>query len=137
MVTNKGRFQREKSNRKRKTVQVNSKDISVTPIIFLTVNHRQLSTFVDTGSSASLITISAVESLGLQGKIRNCNVYLRGISNHTLKLLGQLTATVRLIDLCDFWHVAKRRSHQAIQRIYISVHQQKLEIKDFIKHLST
>ena len=41
------------------------------------------------------------------------------------------------IDLCDFWHVAKRRSHQAIQRIYISVHQQKLEIKDFIKHLST
>ena len=43
----------------------------------------------------------------------------------------------RLIDLCDFWHVAKRRSHQAIQRIYISVHQQKLEIKDFIKHLNT
>ena len=52
-----------------------------------------------TGSSsrASLtITISAVESLGLQGKIRNCNVYLRGISNHTLKLLGQVTATVRV-----------------------------------------
>ena len=38
-------------------------------------------------------------------------------------------------DLCDFWHVAKRRSHQAIQRIYISVRQQKLEIKDIIKHL--
>ena len=96
MVTNKGRFHQEKSNRKRKTVQVNSKDISVTPIIFLTVNHRQLSTFVDTGSSASLITISAVESLGLQDKIRKCNVYLRGISNHTLKLLGQVTATVSL-----------------------------------------
>ena len=56
MVTNKGRFYWEKSNRKRKTVQVNSKDISVTPIIFLTVNHRQLSTFVDIGSSAFLIT---------------------------------------------------------------------------------
>ena len=77
-------------------VQVNSKDFSVTPIIFLTVDHRQLSTFVDTGSSASLITISAVESLGLQDKIRNCNVYLRGISNHTLKLLGQVTATVKV-----------------------------------------
>ena len=34
-----------------------------------------------------------------------------------------------LIDLCDFWHAAKRRSHQAIQRIYINVHQQKLKIK--------
>ena len=40
-----------------------------------------------------------------------------------------------LIDLCDFWHVAKRRSHQAIQRIYISVHHQKLKIKYFIKTL--
>ena len=77
-------------------VQVNSKDISVTSIAFLTVNHRQLSTLVDTGSSASLITISAVESLGLQDKIRKCNVYLRGISNHTLKLLGQVTAIVRV-----------------------------------------
>ena len=47
------------------------------------------------------------------------------------------TEAQRLIDLCDFWLVAKRRSHQAIQRIYISVHQQKLEIKDFIKHLNT
>ena len=48
-----------------------------------------------------------------------------------------INSRIGLIDLCAFWHVAKRRSHQAIQRIYISVHQQKLEIKDFIKHLST
>ena len=40
-----------------------------------------------------------------------------------------------MIDLCDFWHVAKRRSHQAIQRIYISVRQQKLEIKNIIKDI--
>ena len=43
------------------------------------------------------------------------------------------------LDLCDFWHVAKRRSHQAIQRIYISVHQQKLEIrlyKTLKKHIN-
>ena len=32
-----------------------------------------------------------------------------------------MTSPHRLIDLCDFWHVAKCRSHQAIQRIYISV----------------
>ena len=51
--------------------------------------------------------------------------------------IHQAPGQIGLIDLCDFWHVAKRRSHQAIQRIYISVHQQKLEIKDFIKHLST
>ena len=56
------------------------------------------------------------------------------MNNGSLQPEGNL---VSVFDLCDFWHVAKRRSHQAIQRIYISVHQQKLEIKDFIKHLST
>ena len=64
---------------------------------------------------------------------RDCGVEARG-SGKSLES-RQAGSLRRLIDLCDFWHVAKRRSHQAIQRIYISVHQQKSEIKDFIKHL--
>ena len=40
-----------------------------------------------------------------------------------------------VLGLIDWFMWFLARSHQAIQCIYISVHQQKLEIEDFIKHL--
>ena len=83
---------------------------------------------------------SLVHSKGsLKSSLRVCSqtfTFIALILAIVTSVVGGLF-NLRLIDLCDFWHVAKRRSHQAIQRIYISVHQQKLEIKDFIKHLNT
>ena len=65
-----------------------------TPTIRLTVNSRQLSVFVDTGSAATLIRLSVLCVLGMEGRIKPCQRKLVGIDQGNLKVFGKVDVKV-------------------------------------------
>lgn len=68
-----------------------------TPIINLEVNNKLLSTFIDTGSVVTLISKKTSNKLGIHGEsLKKNSRLLTSFSNHSVKVLGQVTLKVML-----------------------------------------
>lgn len=65
-----------------------------TPIIMIWVNERQVTAFVDTGSSTSLMKESVIKTLGLEGKVRPSCKILHSVTNIVLKIRDEIQIQV-------------------------------------------
>ena len=67
-----------------------------TPRIHVSANGLQLLAYVDTGSSVTLLSSKAATRLGVDQQMGACHRKLRGVTNHCLKVLGEVVVPVEV-----------------------------------------